>query len=154
MWWTYSITDSSCGSKSKWALVHLCTCKAAANRSNVYVSGKNNKKILPIPETMQSISTSAESKEERSKKNKNIFGWRNLLLTFLSDLANVCYTKICKSFIFKPLMKVWLRMIILQFFPFNSTGLRFQALGVSKCFFIDCSKLFKQLIQKRDNIKC
>jgi hypothetical protein len=22
------------------ALVHLCTCKAAANRSNVYVSGK------------------------------------------------------------------------------------------------------------------
>jgi hypothetical protein len=41
---TYTITDSSCGSKSKWALVHLCTCKAAANRSNVYVSGKNNKK--------------------------------------------------------------------------------------------------------------
>ena len=36
-------------------------------RSNVYVSGKN-KKILPIPETMQGISTSAESKEERSKK--------------------------------------------------------------------------------------
>ena len=35
----------------------------------VYVSGKNNK-ILPIPETMQGISTSAESKEERSKKNK------------------------------------------------------------------------------------
>ena len=46
-----------------------CTCKAAANRSNVYVSGKNNK-ILPIPETMQGISTSVESKEERSKKNK------------------------------------------------------------------------------------
>ncbi len=43
------------------------TCKAAANRSNVYVSGKNNK-IRPIPETMQGISTSAESKEERSKK--------------------------------------------------------------------------------------
>jgi hypothetical protein len=34
------------------------------------VSGKNNK-ILPIPETMQGISTSAESKEERSKKNKS-----------------------------------------------------------------------------------
>ncbi len=67
---TYTITDSSCGSKSKWALVHLCTCKAAANRSNVYVSGKNNK-ILPIPETMQGLSTSAESKEERSK-TKNI----------------------------------------------------------------------------------
>jgi hypothetical protein len=33
------------------------------------VSGKNNK-ILPIPETMQGISTSAESKAERSKKNK------------------------------------------------------------------------------------
>ena len=66
---TYTIKDSSCGSKSKWALVHLCTCKAAAKRSNVYVSGKNNK-ILPIPETMQGISPSAESKEERSKKNK------------------------------------------------------------------------------------
>jgi hypothetical protein len=41
---TYTITDSSCGSKSKWALVHLCTCKAAAKRSNVYVSGKKKKK--------------------------------------------------------------------------------------------------------------
>ena len=67
---TYTITDTSCGSKSKWALVHLCTCKAAANRSNVYVSGKNNKKILPIPETMQGISTSAESKEEKEQKTK------------------------------------------------------------------------------------
>jgi hypothetical protein len=38
------------------------------------VSGKNNK-ILPIPETMQVISTSAESKEERSKKTKKkLFG--------------------------------------------------------------------------------
>jgi hypothetical protein len=27
-------------------------------------------KILPIPETMQGISTSTESKEERSKKKK------------------------------------------------------------------------------------
>jgi hypothetical protein len=33
------------------------------------VSGKNNK-ILPIPETMQGISTSAKSKGERSKKKK------------------------------------------------------------------------------------
>ena len=48
----------------------MCTCKAAANRSNVYVSGKKNNKLLPIPETMQGISTSAESKEERSKKKK------------------------------------------------------------------------------------
>ncbi len=63
--------DSSCGSKSKWALVHLCTCKAAANRSNVYVSGKNYK-ILPIPETMQGISNNAESKEERSNKKKKL----------------------------------------------------------------------------------
>jgi hypothetical protein len=31
------------------------------------VSGKNNN-ILPIPETMQGISTSAESKEKRGKK--------------------------------------------------------------------------------------
>jgi hypothetical protein len=64
---TYTIMDSSCGSKFKWALVHLSTCKAATNRSNVYVCWKINK-ILPIPETMQGISTSAESKEERSKK--------------------------------------------------------------------------------------
>jgi hypothetical protein len=42
----YTTTDSSCGSKSKWAFVHLCTCKAATNRSNVYVSGKNNKYSL------------------------------------------------------------------------------------------------------------
>ncbi len=67
---TCTITDSSCGSKSKWALLHLCTCKAAAKRSNVYVSGKNNK-ILPIPETMQGISTSAVSKKERSEKKKS-----------------------------------------------------------------------------------
>jgi hypothetical protein len=34
---------------------------------------EKNNKILPIPETMQGISTSAESKEERSKKNNNIY---------------------------------------------------------------------------------
>jgi hypothetical protein len=62
---TYTITDSSCGSKSKWPLVHLCTCKAAANRSNVYVSGKIIKYSLF---QRQCISTSAESKEERRKK--------------------------------------------------------------------------------------
>ncbi len=44
---TNTITDSSCGSKSKWALVHLCTCKAAAKRSNVYVSGKKIRKNTP-----------------------------------------------------------------------------------------------------------
>jgi hypothetical protein len=33
---------------------------------------KKNNKILPIPETMQGISTSAESKEERSKKKKEL----------------------------------------------------------------------------------
>jgi hypothetical protein len=60
---TYTIMDSSFGSKSKWALIYLCTCKVAENRSNVY-----GKKILPIPETMQGISTSTESKEERRKK--------------------------------------------------------------------------------------
>ena len=45
------------------------------DRSNVYVSGKNNK-ILPIPETMQGISTSAESKRKKGakkKKKKNHF---------------------------------------------------------------------------------
>ena len=86
---TYTITDSSCGSKSKWALVHLCTCKAAANRSNVYVSGKNNK-ILPIPETMQGISTSAESKEERRKKKAqhlSIPYCRNYILKLFPCLA-------------------------------------------------------------------
>ena len=46
------------------------TLGTAANRSNVYVSGE--KKILPIPETMQGISTSAESKKERSKKKTTV----------------------------------------------------------------------------------
>jgi hypothetical protein len=53
-----TITDSSCGS--------------AANRSNVYVSEKNNK-IFPVPKTLQGISTSAETKEERSKKKDQHF---------------------------------------------------------------------------------
>ncbi len=43
------------------------TYQAAANRTNVYVIGKNNI-ILPIPMTMQGISTSPESKEEKRKK--------------------------------------------------------------------------------------
>jgi hypothetical protein len=55
---TYTFKDSSFGSKSNWVLVNMCTCKAAAKRSNVYVSGK---KIPPIPETMQGKSTSVES---------------------------------------------------------------------------------------------
>jgi hypothetical protein len=63
---TYTIKDSNCGSKSYWALVHMCTCKAPSNRSNVFMSGKNNK-ILP---TMQGISTGTESMKERSKKQK------------------------------------------------------------------------------------
>jgi hypothetical protein len=37
------------------------------------IKKKKKKKILPIPETMQGISTSAESKEERSKKKKKLF---------------------------------------------------------------------------------
>jgi hypothetical protein len=49
----------------------LCTSKAAANRSNVYVSGKNNK-ILPIPETTQGISTSAESQKRKKCAKKKI----------------------------------------------------------------------------------
>jgi hypothetical protein len=58
--------DSSCGSKSNCALVHLCTCKVAAKRSKVYVRGKNNKykNILPIPETMQ-----GSQRKKGAKKN-------------------------------------------------------------------------------------
>jgi hypothetical protein len=55
---TYTFKDSSFGSKSNWALVNMCTCKAAAKRSNVYVSGK---KIPSIPETKQGKLTSVES---------------------------------------------------------------------------------------------
>ncbi len=86
----YTITDSSCGSKSKWALVHLCTCKAAAKRSNVYVSGNFFIKILPIPETMQVISTSAESKEERSKKKKK----DNILTFFIRNVSHIWHKNI------------------------------------------------------------
>jgi hypothetical protein len=60
---THTIKDCSCGSKSNKVLVHMCTCKAAANRSYVNVSGKNYKR-LPFAVTMQGTSTSAESKEE------------------------------------------------------------------------------------------
>jgi hypothetical protein len=37
----------------------------------MYMGVEKNNKILPIPKTMQGISTSAESKEERCKKNNN-----------------------------------------------------------------------------------
>jgi hypothetical protein len=46
---TYTITDSSCGSKSNLALIHFCTCKAAANRSNVCLSGKKYIKLEGFP---------------------------------------------------------------------------------------------------------
>ncbi len=77
---TFTITDSSCGSKSKWALVHLCTSKAAANRSNVYVSGKNNK-ILPIPETMQPAQSQKRKKCAKKKKKKMVcdFKWSTIV---------------------------------------------------------------------------
>jgi hypothetical protein len=39
-YWIDIITDSSCGSNSNLALVHMCSSKAPAKRSNVYVSGK------------------------------------------------------------------------------------------------------------------
>jgi hypothetical protein len=87
----YLFYISSCGSKFKWALVHLCTCKAAANRSNVYVSGK---KILPIPETMQGISTSAESKEERSKKRPSLTSCPSLEPKMIPLLKNLFYNTI------------------------------------------------------------
>jgi hypothetical protein len=37
-------------------------------------------KILPIPETMQGISTSAESKEERKKKKKTLYSIKESIL--------------------------------------------------------------------------
>jgi hypothetical protein len=64
---TYTITDSSCGSKSKWALVHLCTWKAAANRSNVYVSGKKYSLFLRQCKVYQPAQS---QKEERREKNQ------------------------------------------------------------------------------------
>jgi hypothetical protein len=45
----------------------LCTCKAAAKRSNVYVSGKNNK-ILPILETMQPARSQRKKGAKKTKK--------------------------------------------------------------------------------------
>jgi hypothetical protein len=70
---TYTITDSSCGSKSKWALVHLCTCKAAANRSDVYVSGK---KIIKYSLFLRQCklyqpARSQRKKGAKKKKKKN-----------------------------------------------------------------------------------
>jgi hypothetical protein len=59
------------------------------------VSGKNNK-ILPIPETMQGISTSAESKEERSKKKKKINNFRSEVVTTCFSLRRQCSQSLLK----------------------------------------------------------
>jgi hypothetical protein len=80
--------DSSCGSKSKWALVHLCTCKAAANRSIVYVSGKNNK-ILPIPETNARYINQRRVKRKKGAKKKKKKKKRNLILPNLTHFQEV-----------------------------------------------------------------
>jgi hypothetical protein len=66
---TYTIMDSSCGSKSKWALVHLCTCKAAAKRSNVYVSGKIKKYSLFPRQCKVYQPAQSQRKKEEEKKN-------------------------------------------------------------------------------------
>jgi hypothetical protein len=87
----YTIKGSSCGSKPNWALVHMCTCKAAANRSNVPICEWKffYIKILPIPKTMQG------SKEERSKK-KNLLKVRITLVVknaVLSKFREIVFSK-------------------------------------------------------------
>ncbi len=67
---TYTITDSSCGSKFKWVLVHLCTCKAAVNRSNVYVSGKNNKKYSLFLRQCKVYQPARSQRKKGAKKKK------------------------------------------------------------------------------------
>ena len=69
---TYTITDSSCGSKSKWALVHLCTCKAAANRSNVYVSGKKKIIIIKYSLFLRQCKVYQPARSQRKKGAKKI----------------------------------------------------------------------------------
>ena len=54
--------------KLKWTLVHLCTCKAAANRSNVYVSGKNNKKYSLFLRQCK-VYQPAQSQRKKGEKN-------------------------------------------------------------------------------------
>jgi hypothetical protein len=70
---TYTITDSSCGSKSKWALVHLCTCKAAAHRSNVYVSGKNTKKCSLCLRHCKVYQPARGQRKKGAKKKINLY---------------------------------------------------------------------------------
>ncbi len=90
---TYTITDSSCGSKSKWALVHLCTCKAAANRSNVYVSGKNNKNTPYSWDNARYINQGRikgrkeKKKKKKKKKKRKIF--KNFFCLNVTDFF--CY---------------------------------------------------------------
>jgi hypothetical protein len=50
----------------------MCTCKTAAEKSNVYVSGEKNNKIFPTSETMQGISTRVESKGRKYLAKKQL----------------------------------------------------------------------------------
>ncbi len=76
-WWmdTYTIMDSSCGSKSKRALVHLSTCKAAANRSNVYVCWKNNKYSLFLRQCK--VYQPAQSQRKKGAKKNTCYVGNN-----------------------------------------------------------------------------
>jgi hypothetical protein len=67
---TYTITDSSCGSKTKGLLVHLCACKAAAKRSNVYVSGKKNNKKYSLFLRQCKVYQPAQNQRKKGEKKK------------------------------------------------------------------------------------
>jgi hypothetical protein len=101
---TYTITDSSCGSKSKWALVHMCTCKAAANRSNVYVSGKKYLikyfQLLRQCKVYQSVQSQSKKGANKQKKvTTQLKIW--ILEIIVKIFCNIClsYEKVCFNWV-------------------------------------------------------
>jgi hypothetical protein len=83
-----TIMDSSCGSKSKWALVHLYTCKAAVNRSNVYVSGQIIKYSIFLRQCK--VYQPAQSQRKKGAKKNHSFSPFLLLLRILGYHSFCC----------------------------------------------------------------
>jgi hypothetical protein len=89
---TFKITDSSCESKSKWPLVHLCTCKAAAERSNVYASGKKYKKYsLFLRQTyINQRGVKGRNEQEKKRHIKAFKIKKNICFSLSSSMTNAC----------------------------------------------------------------
>jgi hypothetical protein len=66
----YKVKDSSCGSKSNWTLVRMCTCKAAVKKSNEYVSGKKYIKYSLFQRQCKVNQPARIQRKKGAKKNR------------------------------------------------------------------------------------